>query len=141
MPRPNFPNQHFSSLFNIFPKLLHFPTPFNVHPNFPCPSRVVFSSFSIEKVKKKKHVAHLPYPAFSKDPGGPFHFPFSFSLSFLVPGALVESSSNTLKSSSPKASAIFRSWETQPPSYPQCSAITPTVTPSEASTVAHGRQK
>lgn len=94
------------------------------------------TSIEERKKKKKKTSWHLPYPPFSADPGGPFHFPFSFSLSFLVPGAVVESSSNTLNSSSPKASAIFRSWETQAPYYPRCSASAPTATPREASAVA-----
>lgn len=99
------------------------------------------SCFLPSALQRKIQPGQLPYPAFSADPDGPFHFPFSFSLSFLVPGAVVESSSNTLKSSSPNASAIFRSCETESPSCPRCSATAPTVTRSEASTVARERQK
>lgn len=127
---------HVFSLPNLFLTHLRLPTPLNEYTLCVLLVRAVLPSPAPDR-KNKTRPGSLPYPALSADPAGPFHF----SLSFLAPAAVVESSSKTLKSSSPKASAIFRSAETVAPSYPRGPASTPPVTPRRRSTVAHRNQK
>lgn len=114
---------HMLLLLQHRPRTPHLPRPLNGHPT--SSGRLRGSRFLSQREERKKHAGPVAYPAFSAGPGGPFHFPFS--LSFLLPGAAAESSSNTLKSSSPKASAIFRRCSPTR-CYPQCSAPTPAVT-------------
>lgn len=104
------------------PRTPHLPRPLDGHPA--SSGRLRGSRFLSQRGEEKARCP-VAYPAFSAGPGGPFHFPLS--LSFLLPGAAAESSSNTLKSSSPKASAIFRRCSPTR-CYPQCSAPTPAVT-------------